>query len=103
MFRDVIQSVMVRSQTVSLGAIERAVRATLGTQRVRSVASEEKINDDGAAVIRVLIVYDASKGLSVEEMESVVDAVWLGRASDESPFPVIDFQEDTDLESVAAE
>ena len=84
-------------------SIEQIVRSTLGSSRVRSVTSEEKDNDDGAPIIRVRIVYDASKGVSVAEMEQIADAIWQDGAAEDAPFPVIDFQEDTDRESVAAE
>lgn len=93
---------MEKIQKKASDAIESAVRKILGL-RVRSVASEQKINDDGAAIVRVRIVYDASRGLSVEEMESTADEIWQGMTVEGAPFPVIDFQEDTDLDSVAAE
>lgn len=96
---------MKYSQVTWFGAnmIESTVRRILGAERVRSVESKELLNDDGAAIVRVQIVYDAERGLSIDEMEAIFDAIWRNRVSDDAPFPVIDFIEDRDLATVAAQ
>ncbi len=82
--------------------VESVVRELLGS-RVRLVDSADRVNDDGAAVLKVRVVYDASEAPSIEDMDRVLDALWnLGNGED-APFPVIDFQEDTDVTPLAAE
>ncbi|MEZ5887810.1 MAG: hypothetical protein R3D56_13135 [Paracoccaceae bacterium] len=82
--------------------IERAVHTALGKRRVRSVSSEWRTNEDGAAIVRVRVVYDASAGMSVEDMDRTADAIW-SNGDGAAPFPVIDFEADTDCEFLAAE
>lgn len=84
-------------------SIDQAVRAVLGQDRVRSVDTAQTVNDDGAAIIRVYIVYDAKHRPSVSEMEDVVDSILATRSREDAPFPVIDFRDDTDVATVAAE
>lgn len=80
--------------------IDDVVRKTLGKERVRSVLTELIVNRDDEDIVRITIVYDASRKISEEEANKLLDALWT---SPEQPFPVIDFQEDTDIEPVAAE
>ena len=82
--------------------VEDVVRKVLGS-RVRFVESAERTNDDGAAVLKVRVVYDAAAAPTVEEMEGVFDALWSIGHLVNAPFPVIDFQEDTDVTPLAAE
>ncbi|WP_284165242.1 hypothetical protein [Frigidibacter sp. SD6-1] len=89
-------------RSIDAQAIERAVHDALGAIRVRSVSSELRTNDDGAAIVRVRVVYDASQGMSVEDMDRTADAIW-SQNDGAAPFPVIDFQADTDREFLAAE
>jgi len=94
---------MTKSPAWASEDIERAAREVLGGDRVRWVECREMLNDDDAPILRVRIVYDAAHRLTVQEMERVLDALWPEDAGEDAPFPVIDFQEDTDIAPVAAE
>lgn len=89
--------------TTLFKAIEQCVLDSLGSERVRSVKSTLRINEDGLSVIRVLIVYRSEHGLSVEDMERVSDAIWDVDNSAEALSPIVDFQADSDFQPVAAE
>lgn len=93
---------MARSSENHRSSIDRIVRGILGS-RVKSVETASHINVDGAPILRVRVIYDAKASPSVSEMEDVLDAVWKCGEGDEAPFPVIDFQEDTDVTPIAAE
>lgn len=82
---------------------ERTIRAVLGEDRVISVNAYTKTNFDGMEVLRVIVVYDALRAPTVAEMTRVVDALVAEMPDMDAPFPVVDFQADTDHEPVAAE
>lgn len=81
--------------------IRAAVNEVLGADRVRSVHSAFGSNSDGAEIVRVYVVYDAARAPTVKEMDRVIEVLWNGDAT--TPFPVIDFMEEADLERTAAE
>lgn len=83
--------------------VESAVIDTLGEARTKSVAVRLFINADGEEVTLVKVVYDALEGLSIEEMNLVHENIWSEEGPSIAPFPVIDFQEDSDLSGIAAE
>ncbi|WP_129590306.1 hypothetical protein [Roseovarius nitratireducens] len=94
---------MEQSRSLSSEKIAHAVRDVLGSSRVRDVSCIFKPNADGAPVIWIQVTYDAQKGITVDEMARVTDAVWPVGRSDELPVPVIDFMADDDLVPTAAE
>jgi len=75
----------------------------LGNHRVLSVESKLEENRDGNKVILVKIIYTEKDGLTVDEMDRVLDAIWSDENAETTAFPVIDFQADSDEEPVAAE
>ncbi len=81
-------------------SIETIIRKILGEERVRSVKTESIVNFDNESIVRISIVYDAGTAITEDEMTKLLDALWTDATQ---PFPVIDFQEDTDIEPVAAE
>lgn len=99
----VIQYRMRKSSELTADKIEEIVFGQLGRERIKSVESRRVENDNAVPIIRIKIVYSTEHGLSVDEMGQVLDAIWPEDASDTAPFPVIDFQEDTDIERVPAE
>ena len=82
---------------------EKRVRETLGADRVTGVDWYVKTNFDGLEVLRVCVRYDSTRPLSVDDMTRVVDALIADMPNIDAPFPVVDFQADTDNEPVAAE
>lgn len=82
--------------------VEQSVRGLLSS-RVQLVEAEIAINEDNQDIARITIVYDNSDGITVAEMDSVFDALWPGDGESVRPFPIIDFQADSDFEPVAAE
>lgn len=82
---------------------ETRVREVLGADRVTGVDWYVKTNFDGLEILRVNVRYDASRPLSVDEMTKVIDALIADMPNIDAPFPVIDFQADTDNEPIAAE
>lgn len=83
--------------------VEEKVISLLGQERVRKVSTATMENADGQKIARVTIVYSATDGLGVEDMDRVLDALWPSDEPDNAPFPIIDFQEDTDVGPIAAE
>lgn len=83
--------------------VEQAVRGLLGDSRVRSVEAAIAINEDDQDIARIRVVYDKRTGITVAEMDKVFDALWPGDGESVRPFPIIDFQEDSEIEPVAAE
>ncbi len=94
---------MELSSHITNEMIEDIVSRQLGSDRVISVESRLLDNDDGNPVIRIKVIYTSEDSLTVDEMEQVLDAIWLTDRSAEAPFPVVDFQEDTDEKHIAAE
>ncbi len=90
------------NQKISEKASE-IVSKILGDHRVLSVDSRVEENRDGNKVILVKILYTEKDGLTVDEMDRVLDAIWLGDDAKATAFPVIDFQADSDGEPIAAE
>jgi len=83
--------------------IENVVRDILGSDRVRSVETRSVVNDDGGRILRIRVVYDAERGVTVTEMDKIQDATWPEADSEQEAIPVFDFQEDTDHGFLAAE
>lgn len=83
--------------------IRKSVLEVLGSSRVRDVSCIFKSNSDGAPVVWIQVTYDAHKGITVDEMTHVTDAIWPLAASDGLAVPVIDFMADDDLVPTAAE
>lgn len=83
-------------------AIRSTVQKVLGEDRVVSVKTRSSVNDDGVRILRVEVVYDAQRPLSVDEMDRIVDEAWSTQALDQ-PTPIFDFREDTDRGFVPAE
>lgn len=76
----------------------------LGKERVRSVTTKALINADGQKIARITVVYGAGYELSVSEMDSILDKLWPDDgASANEPIPIIDFQEESEIDHIAAE
>ena len=82
---------------------ESTVRKILGEDRVTGVDWYVKTNFDGLEVLRVRVRYDSRMPLSVDDMTRVIEALIADMPNLDAPFPVVDFQADTDNEPVAAE
>lgn len=68
---------------------ERIIRRRLGDERIQRVFVVHGVNQDGAAVRRVYVIYDQSKGdLTTKEMSDTIDALWsdsLGEGLESAP------------------
>ncbi|WP_300056507.1 hypothetical protein [uncultured Roseobacter sp.] len=84
-------------------SIRQAVVDVLGMDRVCSVNARLMKNEDGQSIVRVNVVYLTSRGLKISEMDEIYEALWPDDDNESAALPIIDFQEDTDLEPIAAE
>jgi len=82
--------------------VEKIVRDTLGSDRIRDVKTTLAVSRDGEQVLRVRVVYDETMGqLDVDTLMSVTDR--LCDAEPELPgFPVVSFVANADLEPLLA-
>ena len=83
--------------------IEEIVRDVLGIARARSTDGYLAVNHDGNKILRVLVVYDAAKPITVDEMDSIVDRAWDSLAEKAGVVPVFDFRADSGNDFLAAE
>ncbi len=68
-----------------MGKEESIVRRLLGSDRVKRVKVVSDVNIDGEKILRLYVVYDSSKGLSVEEMSSITDEIWSENLKRDDP------------------
>lgn len=94
---------MANADLVANREIETLIREHLGPDRLRSVSVHLAENEDGAEIAWIRVIYDAASGLTVDEMDRIVDDLWDHKTLSESVLPVVDFQGDSDGESFAAE